>query len=135
MTLTRSLQIYAVTLPIFFAIDLVWLGVVARTFYRQHLGHLLSTRVDWGAAILFYLLFIAGIVFFAVRPALESSSAMRALTYGALFGLFAYATYDLTNQATMRDWPLIVTVVDLVWGTVLSGTVAYLSYQVSSRVL
>jgi uncharacterized membrane protein len=135
MTLTRSLLIYAVTLPIFFAIDLVWLGVVAKTFYRQHLGHLLSAQVTWWAAILFYLLFIAGIVFFAVRPALEASSAMRALVYGAFFGLLAYATYDLTNQATMKDWPLIVTVVDLAWGSVLSATVAYLSYQVSSRLL
>lgn len=133
MTLIRSLLVYAVTLLIFFGIDLVWLGVVARTFYRQHLGHLLSDQVNWGAAILFYLLFIVGIVFFAVRPALEAGSTTRALTYGALFGLFTYATYDLTNQATMRGWPVIVTVVDLVWGSVLSATVACLSYEVSSR--
>ncbi len=135
MTLTRSLLVYAVTLPIFFAVDLVWLGVVARTFYRQHLGHLLSPQVVWWAAILFYLLYIAGIVFFAVRPALESHSAARAALYGAFLGLLAYATYDLTNQATMKDWPLIVTVVDLAWGSVLTASVAYLSYQVSSRLL
>ena len=134
MTLTRFLLSYAVTLPIFFAIDLVWLAVVAKGFYRQHLGHLLAPQVNWAAAILFYLVFIAGIVFFAVRPALETHSAMRALAYGAFFGFLAYATYDLTNQATIRDWPLVVTVVDLVWGSVLSATVAYLSYQVSSRI-
>lgn len=133
MTLTRALLVYAVTLPIFFAIDLVWLGVVAKTFYRQHIGHLLAAQVNWAPAILFYLVFIAGIVFFAVKPALEASSATRALAYGALFGFLTYATYDLTNHATMRDWPLIVTVVDLAWGTVLSASVAYLSYQVSSR--
>jgi uncharacterized membrane protein len=135
MTLTRALSIYAVTLPIFFAIDLVWLGVVAKNFYRQHLGHLLSPQVNWTAAILFYLVFIAGIVFFAVRPALEVNSPLRALTYGALFGFLAYATYDLTNQATLRDWPVLVTVVDLAWGAVLSASVAYLSYQVTVRAL
>jgi len=135
MTLTRALSIYAVTLPIFFAIDLVWLGVVAKNFYRRHLGHLLSPQVDWTSAILFYLVFIAGIVFFAVRPALEVNSPLRALTYGALFGFFTYATYDLTNQATLRDWPVIVTVVDLAWGAVLSASVAYLSYQVTVRAL
>jgi uncharacterized membrane protein len=135
MTLTRALSIYAVTLPIFFAIDLVWLGVVAKNFYRQHLGHLLSPQVDWTAAILFYLVFIGGIVFFAVRPALEVNSPLRALTYGALFGFLTYATYDLTNQATLRDWPVIVTVVDLAWGAVLSASVAYLSYQVTVRAL
>ena len=135
MTLTRALSIYAVTLPIFFAIDLVWLGVVAKNFYRQHLGHLLSPQVDWTAAILFYLVFIGGIVFFAVKPALEINSSLRALTYGALFGFLTYATYDLTNQATLRDWPVIVTVVDLAWGAVLSASVAYLSYQVTVRAL
>jgi uncharacterized membrane protein len=135
MTLTRALSIYAITLPIFFAIDLIWLGVVAKNFYRQHLGHLLAPQVNWGAAIVFYLLFIAGIVFFAVRPALEVHSPLRALAYGGFFGFLTYATYDLTNQATLRDWPVIVTVVDLAWGTVLSASVAYLSYQASVRVL
>jgi uncharacterized membrane protein len=134
MSITRFLSVYAVTLPIFFAIDLVWLGVVAKSFYRQHLGHLLAAQINWPAAVLFYLVFIAGIVFFAVRPAIEANGAMRALVYGALFGFFTYATYDLTNHATMRDWPLIVTAVDLAWGTVLSASVAFFSYQVSTRI-
>jgi len=134
MSITRFLSVYAVTLPIFFAIDLVWLGVVATSFYRQRLGHLLAAQVNWPAAILFYLVFIAGVVFFAVKPALEVKRAMRALVYGALFGFFTYATYDLTNHATMRDWPVIVTAVDLAWGTALSASVAYLSYRLSSRI-
>jgi uncharacterized membrane protein len=133
MTIPRLLSVYAVTLPIFFAIDLVWLGVVAKAFYRRHLAHLLAAEVNWPAAIVFYLVFIAGIVLFAVRPALEANSAMRAAAYGALFGFFTYATYDLTNHATMRDWPPIVTVVDLAWGTTLSALVAYSSYLVSHR--
>ncbi len=76
---------------------------------------------------------IALVIFFAVKPAMEVGSAARALAYGAAFGFIAYATYDLTNQATMRDWPVLVTVVDLAWGTVLTATVAYLSYRVSNR--
>jgi uncharacterized membrane protein len=131
----RAIGTYAVTLLIFFAIDLVWLGVVAKDFYRQHIGHLMSADVNWGAALLFYAVYIAGIVFFAIKPAFEAGSAARALASGALFGFIAYATYDLTNQATMRDWPVLVTVIDLIWGTVLTATVAFLSYQVSSRLL
>jgi uncharacterized membrane protein len=135
MTLTRAIQVYAATLAIFFAIDLVWLSVVAKDFYRQHIGHLLGAQVNWTAAVLFYLLFIGGLVFFAVKPALEAGSGARALAHGALFGLLTYATYDLTNQATMRDWPVLVTVVDLAWGTILSAAVAFLSFHVSSRLL
>lgn len=131
----RAMGTYAITLVIFFAIDLVWLGVVARDFYQKYIGHLLSPAVNWPPALLFYAIYIGGIVFFAVKPALETGSAGRALAHGALFGLIAYATYDLTNQATMRDWPVLVTVVDLAWGTVLTGTVAFLSYHASSRLL
>ena len=130
----RAMGTYAITMLIFFAIDLVWLGVVAKNFYRQHIGHLLSPDVNWGAALLFYAVYIAGIVFFAIKPAFEAGSAARALAYGAAFGFIAYATYDLTNQATMKDWPVLVTVVDLAWGTVLTASVAFLSYQVSSRI-
>jgi len=131
----RAIGTYAITLLIFFAIDLVWLSVVAKNFYRQHIGHLMSQDVNWSAAVLFYAVYMAGIVFFAIKPAIEAGSAARALAYGAAFGFIAYATYDLTNQATMKDWPVLVTVVDLAWGTALTAAVAFLSYQVSSRVL
>ena len=133
MPAKRFLLVYAITLPIFFGIDLVWLGVVANAFYPRHLGHLLGDSVRWAPAILFYLVYIAGIVFFAIKPAVEAGNARLALVNGAFLGFLAYATYDLTNQATMRDWPLIVTVVDLMWGTVLTGTVAVVSYLVSRR--
>jgi len=131
----RAVGTYLITLLIFFAIDLVWLAVIAKNFYRQHIGHLMSADVNWPAALLFYTVYIGGIVFFAIKPAFEDGSASRALAYGAFFGFIAYATYDLTNQATMKNWPVLVTVIDLAWGTVLTGTVAFLSYQVSSRVL
>ena len=133
ITLGKAVLVYLITVPIFFAIDMIWLGVLAKDFYQRHLGYLMRPQVNWAAAIIFYLLFIVGIVIFAVKPALEARSPIQALVYGALFGFFTYATYDLTNLATIRDWPLIVTIVDLIWGTVLCGTVAWVSYLAASR--
>ena len=135
VTPIKTFLVYLITVPIFFVIDLVWLGVIARGFYQKHLGYLMRPQINWVAAILFYLLFIIGIVLFAVKPSLELQSSMRALVYGALFGFFAYATYDLTNLATVRDWPVIVTVIDLIWGTVLCGAVAWGSYAISNKIL
>ncbi len=133
ITLMKAIWIYLITVPIFFLIDLLWLGVLARDFYQRRLGYLMRPQINWSAAILFYFLFIIGIVLFAVKPALEVQSALRALILGALFGFFTYATYDLTNLATVKDWPLIVTVVDLIWGTVLCGAVSWAAYTVSAR--
>jgi uncharacterized membrane protein len=127
MTVRQTVLLYLVTLAVFFAVDMVWLGLVAKTFYRKHLGFLMGPKVVWPAAILFYLLFIAGLLVFAVRPALAAGAPVRALVLGAFLGLVSYATYDLTNLATLKDWPLLVTVVDLVWGTVLGGAVSWLS--------
>jgi uncharacterized membrane protein len=103
---------------------MVWLGVVAKPFYSRNLGFLMRSDVNWGAAILFYLLFITGLVLFVIAPAVEKGSWVRALGYGALFGLITYATYDLTNLATLKHWPVLVTVVDLGWGMVLAGAVS-----------
>jgi len=125
MTVRQSILLYLLTLAVFFAIDMVWLGAVAKTFYRKHLGYLMAPKVGWPAAILFYLLFIAGLVVFAVRPALAAGTPGKALLLGGFLGLVSYATYDLTNQATVKDWPVVVTVVDLVWGTALGGVVAW----------
>lgn len=117
--------VYLITLGIFLVIDMIWLGVVAKGFYRRHLGALMGSRVNWIAAIIFYLLFIVGLLVFVIRPALIADLPHNALLYGALFGLISYATYDLTNLATLKDWPLLVTIVDLIWGTVLGGVVSY----------
>ncbi len=127
MSLKQALILYGITLAIFFLIDMVWLGLVAKGFYRRQLGTFLSPQVRWGAAILFYLIFIAGLLVFVVRPALLRGAPLQALLFGALFGLICYATYDLSNMATLKGWPLVVTVVDLVWGTVLGGVVSFLS--------
>jgi uncharacterized membrane protein len=123
--MTYYLKLYLATFLAFFAIDMVWLGLVARTFYRTHLGFLLAPSTNWLAALLFYLLFVAGILVFVVVPGLKGDSLKTTLLRAALFGLIAYATYDLTNLATVRDWPLLITVVDMAWGTVLSVAVSY----------
>jgi uncharacterized membrane protein len=117
-------------LVFFFLIDMIWLGVVAKGFYRRQLGGILSSRVNWLAAILFYLLFIFGLVFFVVRPAAIQYFPLDALAMGALLGLICYATYGLINLATLKIWPLVVTVVDLFWGSVLGGSVSLASVLV-----
>lgn len=122
------LKLYGATLVAFFAIDMAWLGLVARSFYREQLGFLLAPRVNWAAALTFYLLFIAAVLVFAVLPGLKADSLRTTLLYGAFFGLVTYATYDLTNLATIRDWPLLVTAVDLAWGTVLSAAVSLVGF-------
>jgi uncharacterized membrane protein len=122
------IKLYFTTLIAFFAIDMVWLGLVARTFYRKQLDFLLSSNTNWGAAIVFYLLFIAGILVFVVLPGLEDNSLKTTILRAALFGLVTYATYDLTNLATVKDWPLLITIVDLAWGTVLSIAVSCVGF-------
>jgi uncharacterized membrane protein len=126
----QVLKLYGLTALVFFAIDLVWLGVVAARFYREHLGHLLADQVRWGPALLFYLLFILGILVFAILPGLSGSSLARALALGAFFGLVAYATFDLTCAALFKGFPTVVVVVDLVWGTCLSAVVAAAGYGI-----
>lgn len=124
------LKLYLATLVTFFVIDMIWLGLLARTFYRKHLGFLLAPDPNWIAAIVFYLLFILGILVFVVVPGVEDDSLNTTLLHAALFGLITYATYDLTNLATVKDWPLLVTVVDLAWGIVLSVIVSLVSFGV-----
>jgi uncharacterized membrane protein len=125
------LKLYALTVPIFFIIDMLWLGVVAKGFYRRNLNFILSPQVNWTAAVIFYLMYIVGILFFAVRPAVSNNSLGQAAVLGALFGFFTYATYDLTNLATIKNWPLVIVVVDILWGVCLCTLVASLSFAVS----
>jgi uncharacterized membrane protein len=129
----RIALLYVVTSLAFFSIDLVWLGVVARDFYREQLGHLLADEVGWGAAIAFYLLYIGGILYFCVLPALREGSLGRAVRHGALFGLIAYSTYDLTNLATLRGFPPAVVAVDLAWGTLLTGATSAIGFLAARR--
>ena len=111
-------------------IDFVWLSVVANKFYKSQIGTLLLEKPNMLAAVAFYIIYVIGIVVFVLTPALEKNSWQYAAGYGALFGLIAYATYDLTNLATLKGWTLKLVVVDLLWGAVLTGGVAVLSYWV-----
>lgn len=130
LTITQYVYvyIYIFSVPVFFLIDMIWLGLVAPTFYKSQIGHLMSGTVNWPVAITFYLVFLVGLVIFAVAPAVEARVWTHALLYGALFGFFTYLTYDLTNWATLKDWPALVSVVDVIWGTLLSATVATVTY-------
>jgi uncharacterized membrane protein len=122
--------LYLLTIPVFFGIDVIWLGFVAKGFYRNNLGQLLKPDVNWTAALVFYLLYIGGIMIFATLPALEKNSLQQAVVLGGLFGFFAYATYDLTNLATLKGWPINVVVVDIIWGIVLTSIVAAASFLI-----
>jgi uncharacterized membrane protein len=119
------LKLYMATLAVFLLLDGIWLGLLARSFYRKHLGPWMAPSPNWAAAVAFYLLFVAGMVVFVVLASLDADSVTTTLLRAAFFGLVAYATYDLTNLAVMKDWPVIVTVVDLIWGTTLSTVVGW----------
>jgi len=135
MSFLAYVKLYIVTVPIFLIIDLLWLGIIARGFYRSKLDFILSEQVNWMAAVFFYLIYIIGILFFAIRPAISNHSWIQALVLGALFGFFTYATYDLTNFATIKEWPLGVVIVDVIWGAFLCAFVSLSSYTFSKRII
>jgi len=124
MPVGQFLKVYLGALVVFFAVDMLWLGVVAKGFYDRHLGHLLRPDVQWGPALLFYLIYVAALVVFVVQPALERASLGRAVALGAFFGFAAYAAFDLTSLALFRDFPATVAVVDMIWGAVLAAGVS-----------
>ena len=123
---------FFIALAVFFILDVIWIGFVAKNFYRKQIGFLLADTVNWMAAVSFYLLFVAGLVFFVIHPALQAGVLMHALVHGALFGLVTYASYDLTNLALTKDWPLRVTLIDLCWGVFLSASVSSVTFLVVS---
>lgn len=115
------------------ALDAIWLTQVGPRLYRPAIGELLADKPDMRAAVAFYLIYVCGIVFLAVSPALRDGSLMRATMTGAALGLVAYATYDLTNQATLKVWPLHVTLIDVAWGTLLTAAAAAAGYWLAAR--
>lgn len=115
---------YVSTGAVFLALDAVWLGFMSSRVYRPLIGDLLAEQPNWPPAVLFYLLYVAGVVVFAVQPALASGRWTTALALGAFLGLLAYGTYDLTNHATLRNWPAAMTAIDLAWGTFLTAAAA-----------
>ena len=131
----KTLLTYLISTVIFFAIDMVWLALIARNFYKEKIGFLLADKVNWAAAMVFYLLYIGGISYFAVMPAVKENNWQIALINGAILGLLCYATYDLTNLATINKWPLIVVIADIAWGIILTGSVSLLTYFASAKLL
>ncbi len=125
---------YAAAFVAFVAADMVWLGLMVNRVYRPALGDILIPGVNLPPAIIFYLLFPVGLLIFAVLPALKSESTAMAVGYGALFGFFTYATYDLSNYATLRNWTVQVTAIDMAWGTVLGAIAALVAYLVTAKV-
>ncbi len=121
---------FLITFVVFMIIDLIWLGFIAKNIYRKYLGHLMKKNVNWLAAIIFYCIFIVGLIFFVIDPALQKENIRYAFLAGGGFGLVTYGTYDLTNLATLKEWPMNVTVIDLIWGTVLSAATAGISFGI-----
>ncbi len=129
----KLIATYIATLLVFVVVDMVWLGLIAKDFYRSSIGHLMGEGFNIPAAVAFYLIYTAGILMFAVNPAVASGDVMKAAMLGAAFGFFAYATYDLTNMATLKNWPLGITLADIAWGSVLTGLAATAGYTVATR--
>ncbi|WP_296560378.1 DUF2177 family protein [uncultured Acetobacterium sp.] len=119
---------YFIALAVFLVIDMVWLLVIAKNTYSKYLGYLMAPNPNLWAALLFYLIFILGLLFFVIDHALTKASWQFALFAGMFFGLVTYSTYDLTNMATIKDWPAFITVIDLIWGSAVSGATAIISY-------
>ena len=130
MTFLDYLIVYLLALAVFSIVDAVWLGSIAKDLYKHHLKKKLALPPNWPAAITFYLLFIAGLVYFAIIPGLDSNNAAAAAVDGALYGFFTYVTYQFTNLATLKNWPTNLVAIDVAWGSVVSFTTATLVYVI-----
>lgn len=133
MNISEFLKLYLIAVPVFFVIDIIWISQIALKYYRSQMGPLLSEKVNWPAAIVFYLVFIAGIVLFVLLPSIAEKSLSKAVLFGAAFGFVTYATYDLTSLATTRNWPFTLTFVDLAWGTFLTASVSTITYLIFTK--
>ena len=125
---------YLLTTIVFLLIDMAWLGLIAKNIYQKYLGNFLTDKVNWTAALIFYLIYIVGISIFAIYPSVNKDSALNAILMGGLFGLFTYATYDLTNLATLKDWPLPIVFIDIIWGIVLTAIVSLSGFYIAKLV-
>jgi uncharacterized membrane protein len=125
------LKLYPAMLAAFLALDVAWLGFVARGLYQRQMGHLMRPQANWGAAVPFYLIYVGAILILCVLPAVEKGSFTRALWLGAVFGVAAYAAFDLTALAVLKDFPAGIVPVDLAWGVVLTASVSAVGYRVA----
>jgi uncharacterized membrane protein len=135
MTMPQFLKLYVASLVVCFGLDLLWLGVFAKSFYDKQMGHLLRPDTQWVPAVLFYLIYVAAMIVFVVQPAIEKNSLARAIGLGAFFGFAAYTAFDLTSLALLKDFPLAIALVDLTWGAVLAATVCGAGFWMSKTIL
>ncbi|MCM2458144.1 DUF2177 family protein [Rhizobium sp. CG4] len=133
--MVKYLAAYVATAVVFFGLDFIWLSTMTRTFYRSRIGSLLLEQPNLTAAGIFYLFYVAGIVYFGVWPALTSGNWTTALISGALLGMLAYGTYDMTNLSTLKGWSVSMTVVDIIWGTFLTGIASLSGYLVTTALV
>jgi uncharacterized membrane protein len=131
MTTLKILYTYGAMAGVFLVIDLLWLGVIGKKFYQAQIGHLMKATPNWPAALVFYALFLVGVLIFCVLPAVEKQSLMHAVIYGALFGFFTYMTYELTNLAVLKNWPFWIVPVDILWGVVLTTVVSVAGFLIA----
>ena len=129
-----TILIFFIAFVIFFVIDILWLGLFAKKMYQSQIGFILAKKPNWYAAVVFYVLYIVFLLIFAVMPSLDKGSLTDAMLYGALYGFITYATYDLTNLATLDKWPLKVTIIDIIWGTFLGFSVSTLTFLIGSLI-
>lgn len=129
----QNIKVYLITIVVFFLVDIIWLGFISKNIYNKYLGHILAPNINWTAALIFYFLFIGGLVFFVINPAIAKDSLKYAIMAGAFFGLITYSTYDLTNLSTLKDWPINITIIDIVWGTILNSATSGITFMVFSK--
>ena len=130
MNIKNTILSYLLTFIVFLMVDMLWLGIIAKNLYQKYLGGFITDKVNWTAALIFYLIYVVGISIFAIYPAVNKGSASNAILMGALFGIFTYATYDLTNLATMKGWPLNIVFIDILWGAFLSALVSFSGFHI-----
>ncbi|WP_063771271.1 DUF2177 family protein [Caballeronia sordidicola] len=126
---------FAVTAVVFLVLDAIWLGVISRNLYQREIGELLLPKPNLGAAAVFYVIYIVGLVYFCVVPGVAGQSALRGLLNGAMFGIVAYATYDLTNLATLKGWSTELVFIDIAWGAIASAIASAVAVAITTRVV
>ena len=124
------IKAYFITFIIFFIIDLLWLGILAKKLYRKQIGFLLKDNFNMPVAIIFYMVFVVGLLFFVINRAIAINSWQYALFAGMFFGFITYSTYDITNLATLKNWPIGITIIDILWGSILCGATSIISYKI-----
>lgn len=129
----HNLTIYLITLAIFLAIDMVWLGIIAKDLYRKQIGKLMAKKPNWTAALIFYAIYILGLFILVIYPAVQDKSGLATWWRGLVFGVVSYATYDLTNLAVAKDWPVKITLIDLVWGGTITSITTLASLYLFAR--